>query len=222
MKAKPITDILNSNSWKGRRCFILAGGPSLSNFNFDILKDEITIGINKAFIEFSTTLNYSLDKKFYCYVTGAHTHPDLKDLPRQWSEYAGLKVFLLESSNKSTYKDVYTVKRKITSGISFSLDEGIISKSNSGFGAIMLAIALGANPIYLLGYDMKIVDGKTHWHEGYPNQDSVKIFTSKLDKYNRRFEEYAPRIEEAGISVINLSHNSALECFDKDDISNIL
>ena len=65
MEAKFITDVLNSDSWKGKRCFIIGGGPSLSDFDFDILKDELTIGINKTLIQFSPTLNYSMDKRFY-------------------------------------------------------------------------------------------------------------------------------------------------------------
>jgi hypothetical protein len=222
MAVKFITDVLSSDSWKGKRCFILAGGPSLLDFDFSVLKDELTIGINKTFTQFSSTINFSMDKRFYNYVTGITKHPKLEGLPQLWNKYAGLKVFVLPSNNKKVYKNVYLVKRKISSGISFNLNEGIISKSNSGFGAIMLAIALGANPIYLLGYDMKTTEDKTHWHEGYPNRSTIESFTKNLEKYRKIIEEYAPKIEAAGIQVVNLSPSSALKCFPQDTISNIL
>lgn len=222
MKAKFLTDVLTSDSWKGKRCFILGGGPSLFDFDFIVLKDELTIGINKTFIQFSPTLNYSMDKRFYDYVTGKYKHPELEGLPQLWDKYEGLKVFQLSSNNKKVYNNVYLVKRKISANISFDLNEGIISKSNSGLSALMLAIALGANPIYLLGYDMKITEDKTHWHKGYPNQSDIKIFAKNLKKYIRKITSWAPKFEAAGVQIVNLTSDSALKCFPQDTMDNIL
>jgi len=35
---------------KGERCFIVANGPSLKDMNFDLLKNEITIGMNRIYL----------------------------------------------------------------------------------------------------------------------------------------------------------------------------
>ena len=35
--------------WKDEDVFIIGGGDSLRTFNFDVLKDELTIGCNTAF-----------------------------------------------------------------------------------------------------------------------------------------------------------------------------
>ena len=123
---------------------------------------------------------------------------------------------------KLNYEGVYLVKKRVSNEISFDLNEGIVGNSNSGLGAMMLAIALGANPIYLLGYDMYIKGDRTHWHEGYPNQDRGKIYDGKLKKYIRRLKEFAPQIEEKGVKIINLNPESALKCFSFDILENVL
>ena len=61
-KAAPLTDILSSKSWRDRTCFLIGGGPSLKNFNFNYLRQKLSIGINKSFTEYATTINYAMDK----------------------------------------------------------------------------------------------------------------------------------------------------------------
>ena len=38
---------LEDDTWKGRRCFIIGGGPSLRGFDFSSLKGELVIGVNR-------------------------------------------------------------------------------------------------------------------------------------------------------------------------------
>ena len=44
-------EILPDGSWSGRRCFIVGGGPSLKGFDFERLRGERVIAINKAFYD---------------------------------------------------------------------------------------------------------------------------------------------------------------------------
>jgi len=220
--AKPITEVLSSTSWKDCRCLIIGGGPSLAGFDFRRIKDELTIGINKSFTRFPTTLNYAMDIGFYNQVAYPVEKPELLQLHQQWKVYRGIKVFL-ERPKFKLDSSVYVVKDIKDKVLSFDLEKGIHGANNSGFGALMLAIALGATRIGLLGYDMKVdnVVKRTHWHEGYPNQQ-FKSMQSKLNKFKVPFEELAPAIVDAGITVVNLNVNSGLSCFLKDSIENFL
>jgi hypothetical protein len=107
--------------------------------------------------------------------------------------------------------------------ISFDLEKGIWAGSNSGFGALMLAIALGCTKIGLLGYDLKIdsTNNKTHWHNGYDFQQ-VDSLQTKLERFKMCFEEFSDSIAKLGIDVINLNSDSDLKCFRKDSISTFL
>jgi hypothetical protein len=222
--ARSISEVLSSSSWKGERCFLIGGGPSLKNFNFDCLRGELTIGINKAFTRFSPTINYGMDMGFYDKVMyDAPTDPERVKLHQQWLGYKGIKAFLRRRNFKLD-SSVYVVedlgKEKV---LSFDLKRGIFGGNNSGFGALMLAIALGATKIGLLGYDMKVDkrNKKTHWHSGYREQkfDSMQ---NKLDKFQIYFNVFASTIAKEGITVVNLSPDSNLDCFEKDSLGNFL
>jgi len=208
-----ITEKFNSNSFRLKRCFIIAGGESLADFDCQRLNDQFTIGVNKAFQYYSkATINYSMDQDFYdkIYNGFLSKHSGI-DVLEKWLAFEGVRVFLCPLTIKQFKDDVYLVKRTNSDIISRDLDYGIYPGKNSALGALMLAVALGANPIYLLGLDLH-AKTKSHWHDGYPNRDLVE-FNRKLDCYRKEFETLAPAIAEAGIEVVNLNPESSLKCF---------
>jgi hypothetical protein len=214
--------ILTSDMWEGKRCFILGGGPSLTGFNFDLIKNECTIGINKAFMYFPTTLNYSMDLKFHDQIYAKRTDDD-KKLYEAWINYKGIKIFL-KVNNKYKFDPSVTLVNKLDQKvISFDVNKGIHSGNNSGAGALFLAISLGVKEIFLLGYDLKVnkLSKKTHFHSGYDGQD-VDNFPKKLNNFIRCFEEFALSIKNNGVNVINLNPDSALTCFPFSTIENVM
>jgi hypothetical protein len=208
---KNLVSIIPPYSWAGRRAFILAGGPSLSGFSFDCIKDELTIGVNKSYEAFPTTINYSMDEKFL----------KLASQTTQWKQYKGHKVNIKLGSNHYHDPDVKYVTRLKEKTLSFDLEKGIYTGNNSGFGAMMLAVCLGANPVYLLGVDLKIQKDKTHWHEGYPKQNIRAVERSCL-RFKKCFEEFAPILQKEKIEIYNLNPDSELKCFPFKSIEEVL
>jgi hypothetical protein len=90
---------------------------------------------------------------------------------------------------------------------------------NSGYQVMNLVYLFGATKIFLLGYDMKLSGGKTHWHGDHPgdlNRDlDVKTFA-------KNFPALADDLKAEGVEVFNVSRETALECFKKVDIENVL
>ena len=215
-----VAEILKPGQWAGKRCLIFGGGPSLIGFDYSVVANELTIGTNKSFELFSPTINYSMDLRFHDMLQ------DTKDtktavLRQKWAEYKGVKVFL-RRDDKTQYVGVYTVKILGRRAISYDLSAGLWEGQDSGWGALMLAIALGSSRIGLLGYDMKVDQkaGRTHCHEGY-GQDLLDL-QSKLDKFRQEFEEFGPLLLSSGINVFNLNPDSAIQCFPKCGLSEFL
>ena len=221
-RARCITKILPTGAWKGKTCFLIGGGPSLKDFDFDLIKNELTIGVNKSFTTFSTTVNYAMDARFFDMVTYAQK-VEWRELHQQWLEYKGIKVFLRRSKKFKFDDSIYTVNGLNKKALSFDLSKGIWGGNNSGFGALTLAIGLGAIRIGLLGFDLKVQGKgkklKTHWHDGYKFL-SKKSFQSKLDNFRTCFEEFAPTIAQQNVEIVNLNFDSALNCFPKDSLEN--
>jgi len=221
-QSRLITELFPSGCWVGQRCFILGGGPSLEHFDFQCIQKEKTIGINKSFIAHDTCINYAMDPLLYNYsVLWDLPHGDPENVRRRWIEYPGTFVFLAQKNTYQNDDKVYEVPKVGPKTISFNLDVGIHPGNNSGFGSLMLAVALGANPIYLLGFDMKCKGERTHWHDGYPKQSYVRA-DRKLARFAKEFDDFAPKLAELEIEVVNLGEDSKLECFRKQFIGDIL
>jgi hypothetical protein len=219
-RSRDISEVLTSNDWSGKRCFIIGGGDSLRNFSYSCLDNELTIGINRAFEVCDSTINYSMDAFFHNWMQSeASTDKGAKRL-QKWKEFRGFKVFL-ENPGTNFGMDNFIVKRRAERSISLSLKRGIYGGNNSGFGALMLAIALGSKEIYLLGFDMKTQGERTHWHEGYPGQNKERM-ARVLPNFAKLFEEFAPHLSGQGIKIFNLNPDSALECFPKMLVSDVL
>lgn len=227
--SRDITEILDTGAWKGHRCFIIAGGPSVKGLSFSEIDSDLTIGVNKSFTRFNTDICYCMDMNFYNYIMNERDcdKEELED-KRKWQEYTGIKVFLCPSEDSKNLflcdNNIYHVKRLWNNEISFDLSKGIYGGNNSGFGALMLAIALGANPIYLLGFDMQIVRGektiygtpkRTHWHTGYKKKQPAEMFSRLLERYREQFCEFAPAWKKLGVEIINVNTvgGTALKCF---------
>lgn len=223
-KAKPITNELSSDSWSGRRSFVLCGGPSLGGFDFNLIRGECTIGVNKSFTRFNTDICYGMDQRFYDSVTFPNRQdPENVQLHNEWVRFSGLKVFPKVDEKIRLDPSVHFVKTIKKKCISLDVNQGIYTGGNSGFGGMMLAIALGSRKIFLLGADLKIDERKkrTHFHDGYPNQN-VKNLIRALGEFKKEFEYFADSLVEYGIDVINLNPDSALECFPKKEIREVL
>jgi len=210
-----ITEIFTKDSLKDQPCYIVGGGVSVKQFDLSKLDNKMTIGINKAFQFYpNVKINYSMDSDFYEGMKSGRyndSDPSKETIWDTWIKYQGKRIFLAPMERKKYGEEVYLIRRQPGPKISRNLEDGIYGGQNSGLGALTLAIALGANPIYLLGYDMK-ADVKTHWHNGYPGRD-INDFREKLLRYRNEIETLALQIKQMGIVVFNLNLESGLRCF---------
>lgn len=211
---KHISEVLADGAWTGQRCFIIGGGPSLRGFDFAQLKGEKIIVINRAFevCPFADIM-FSMDNRFYNWLIRGQLPGSLE----KFMVFKGLKIWL-EVSNNSYHHGVYYVVGLPTDGFPHSLKAGIYHGNHSGYGALQLALVLGADPIYLLGYDMKHQGKATHFHSGYPSRQGAHTLLS----FKSGLDRMAVFIRRAKRNVINLNPDSALKCFEFGNIKEVL
>lgn len=184
-----------------RTVWIVAGGPSLRNFDFDHLRNTPHIAINRAvedcrhasIVYWSDTRVWAMIERF------VRMHPGMK--------CAGIDV------HKTEYP--FWVSRYRFDGITgLSLEPGTLrSGNNSGYAAINLAAQLGAKRIGLLGYDMKLDGHRDHYHSGYPNLP-IRERTLK-EKMLPHFKTLVDPLRKLRVEVINYNEDSAIDCFEK-------
>jgi hypothetical protein len=89
---------------------------------------------------------------------------------------------------------------------------------NSGAGAISLAHKGGATRIILLGYDcQRGPNGEAHHHGDHPRGMGN---AGSLPKWPEQFERLSRRL--SGVEVINCSRRTALTCFPRADLEEVL
>jgi len=90
---------------------------------------------------------------------------------------------------------------------------------NSGTAAISLAIAGGAGRVILLGYDCQKTGGKTHWHGDHP----AKLGNARsMPNWPKKFEALAKFAATKETRVLNCSRETALRCFPRAVLSEVL
>ena len=211
---KVFSDYVRDGAWRGRRCFIIGGGPSVKNVDLDLLRGELTIGINRAYELLSPSILYGVDGQMWGWVEQGKCGEESK---RKFAEYKGYKVWM--ALHKLFPPDFHLIDVDDRGGYRIGSTKLLTFKNNSGYGAINLAAALGANPIYLLGFDMQgnKMGKQKWWHDGYPMDYGEDIYES----YIREISRFAPVLKKAGFEVVNLNRKSALKCFTFGDYKKV-
>jgi hypothetical protein len=207
---RDISTILQSSAWSGKRCFILAGGPSLTDHDLSLLDDELTIGINRVYEIFTPTIFFAMDKRFHNWIYQGKYGEKVKE---KYINFPNIKLYL--DVRNMDLSDIFYVRSIGRCGLSFDLASGLYNGNNSGYGAFNLACALGANPIYLLGYDMKFKDGKKHYHNGHPTyfKDTSCFHEKMMQSFGTTFMRTKDIVAQKGIKVINVNTDSNLKAF---------
>ena len=213
-KGRYLYNVLPDGEWKGQRCFIIGGGESLRDFDFSKLKNELVIGVNRAYEKIDCTINFGMDNSLYEWITQGKLGKEAKE---KFADFKGFPVWL-DSAGYDYPHGIFILNTSGGHELGTAMKDGIAGGTNAGFGALSLAVALGASPIYLLGFDMKGKDGKQRWwHDGYPDKQGERVYKSFINDFQRA----AKSLVQKGIQVINLNPDSDLKCFNFGKIEEI-
>jgi hypothetical protein len=209
---------------KGKRCFIIANGPSLNKINFDLLKDEITIGMNRIYL--MEKENGFKPKYLIC----SDVRVQLKQFRDEYDNVAipcfynwqARRIFLKKKSQ------VFLLHR-LGSSFSINLKNGYGSTTSVTYAAIQLAYYMGCTEVYLIGKDHSydtnaktftdiVSDGKesNHFIKGYYKPGMIWLAP------DYKSEEYAYSIarshfEKNNRTIKDATVDGKLQVFEKVD-----
>lgn len=198
--------------WQGQQAFVLASGPSLTPEICDRLKDRRTIVVNS-----SCMLAPWAD---VLYFTDSSWYEQHREIVAAWP---GLVVSMSRTAKREMPDKVKRVKGQgdPAFGANFPpLGSPVIQQGrSSGHTAVSLAIAIGAMDVILLGFDMRVVDGREHHHAEYTNERD-------LDQYARdfvpAFAGWNAAALKVGVTIRNATPSSALREFPMTTLDAVL
>lgn len=178
------------NKYGGKRCFIVANGPSLNTQNLELIKDEYTFGVNNLMI---TEKYDQLLPKFYTIVDYKFFHDEYKVLTDNLKklatkEHKPICIFpvihkkYIERNGLDKDLEIIWIAHDINRGKKIRKDirlsQLIPFSYNVANVALFTALSMGFTEIYLLGVDMT---GVLHtYNEEYEFSDAGHFFKSDL------------------------------------------
>lgn len=124
-------------------------------------------------------------------------------------------------SREISYKEGFKRLEKFADG-GLSTDPSRLSGNSSGQQIINIATLYGAKKVILIGYEMQPVVrdnySHSHWFGHHPQKTDPSVFVS----FKKNFETIPEAAAKLGVEIVNCSINTALECFPKASIFDVL
>lgn len=188
------------NEWEGKDVFIIGGGDSLRNFDWNLLISERTIGCNDAFL---------LGEKI-CKICIFGDASWFRKHEKELANYKGIVFTNAAQLYRTRLSWLWTAQRKVR-GLS---KRCIAWNDSTGAAAVNLALLLGAKRIFLLGFDMRISkEGKNNWH----SKTESNLKRNKYEKFILGFTRLKLDLKKEfpGCEIINVTDDSNLDVFQK-------
>lgn len=183
----------------------IAGGPSLTAEDVAYCRGRArVVAVNNAhrLAPWADVL-YACDAAWWRWADGA-------------PGFTGLKVGL----ELVAFADVHVLKHRRDAGLDLD-PRHLATGRNGGYQAINLAVHLGASRVILLGYDMRPDGNRLHWHGRHPgplnNPDE-----SRFRVWRELFPTLVLDLQRVGVDVLNASRVSALSCFPRVRLEDVL
>lgn len=187
--------------WEGR-CIVAAPGPSLTPEVADMCCSERVMAVNDAYrlLPWAEVL-YGCDAGWW------DARQPLEFAGERWTSHS-----LSPKNDKTMVADrlgLRVIEGRDAAG--FSRDPARIHyANNSGFQAVNLALLWGADPVILVGFDMRAINNRTHF---FGNHKAPLRDGGQYSKWAANFAKAAEMLWQPRQIVINATPESALTCF---------
>ncbi len=181
----------------GASVAVLGNGPSLSMGTIIDLDPRYMIAVNSAIrLCPSAHVLFSRDSSW------CQKYPTLID-----SAWSPLKV--TTKMDAARERGMLLVRMERRESFAAVGHPAIRYGMSSGHAAVSLAIAMGAKEIVLYGFDGRMVDGRSHWHDDYqePRREVYATFV-------RGWYGWNAAAKARGCRVLNGTPKSAIDEFD--------
>ncbi len=201
--------------------FIIGGGPSIKRYlpDISVLDNKHVIATNNAYKLFpNAILTHFADKKWYLWHTSPKYSHDIHN------NFFG-PVTTADISTKTSYwannKYVTQFIKTNKDAKKFALEEkhDILASNNSGHQAINIAYHIGYKNIVLLGFDLRVDEKETHWHNDHLKPTNKANYTYNMIP---GFDRLADEIKQTPINVYNVNKESAIKKFEFANLDNFL
>jgi len=196
--------------YKGQDTFIIGGGPSLKNFDFQRLRPRATIGCNSAFRLGPVVCDICV------FGDGGFYEAFRKELER----FARIG-WVVTVYPKLCTQPIPWLKKMKREPAGLHRAPSLGWNGNTGALAINLALIMGAARVFLLGFDMALGKaGEPNYHDYVIEKPNPAVYGRFLRGFPRVAADWKKHFGDR--EIINLNPHSKLDCFPKMEPEKIL
>lgn len=185
--------------WRDETCYILGGGPSLQNFDMELLSGKHVIAVNNAY-----QLAPEADVLFWGDCMWHEKHFEALN------GFTGLQITVCQRDIEVP-ESVKFIKCKYNAYGFSSSRRYLVWNLNAGACAVNLARWLGAKRIFLLGFDMRQIGGSNNWHNDHFTSNKPEF--DPYSVYLFAWPHIAMHAKVAKVEIFNATPGSAIKCF---------
>lgn len=214
-----------SGKYKGKRCFIVATGPSLTISDLEKIKGEYSFGMNSICMLFDKT---SWRPSFYG-IQDVFVYEKMKDIINNTFSVNDI-VFTGSTLNCKKYIE-YPVNafyhkyaaqcRRFFVKFSDNAYSEVYDGSTITYSLIQIAVYMGFKEIYLLGVDCSYQKGKKNHvvESGHIDKYDYLLNYKRMVISYEKAKEYA---DSHDIHIINCTRGGMLEVFPRKSLEEVL
>lgn len=210
---------------KGKRCFLIGNGPSLSFEDLNTLKEnnEITFGVNRIYLSFDKT-DWRPD--YYVLVDSIVLQQDFETVQKLNLPVLFIGDNYTERSIKNRKNIFYFSRRENrydSESFSFDFSQYIYGGNTVIYDAMQIAIYMGFEEIILLGVDMTRVNpGERipHFYTGNLKGDE-KLTKGNIDIVLKAFEIAQKVTKQKGVRILNATRGGNVDTFERVDFDSL-
>lgn len=194
--------------WVGDTVFVIAGGPSVTQKDVDLLRGRKVVVINSSYVRATwADFLFFADSRWF----GDHKRSLLGP-----GGFNGRIV----GATQSVRNPAVLMLNKVTPPPSLTMKPTDVAMNRTSVsGAINMCVLLGATVIALLGVDLREAgDGRTHHHD--PHRWPIK--KGCWDDHAKELRNMVEPLRRVGVRVINCSPVSLANWWPKKTIEEVL
>lgn len=221
------------NKYKGKRCFIIGNGPSLTPADLDMLKDEYTFASNKIYKLFNKT---TWRPTFYMVVDPIVLQENVDEI----NQVKANNTFTLKYYKHLFKADIYfnnNLNKNQRGAFSTNIMESLYSSGTVSYHLLQIAHYMGFSEVYLLGHDYnfkgaisrtrdlsflkKEANSQLYFSNNYIREDEKKAGQAPEEMYFG-MEKAKKVFESSGRQIYNATRVTYLDVFDKINFNELL
>lgn len=185
-------------AFEGLTVYIIGGGPSHAAIDLDAMRGERFIAVNSGCRKVRPIATEA-DMIYF------HDNSWNENRPQLAADWPGPVV----TPNRNTKARLGDAVRRLDifklTGAMHAMPDHV--QASSGHSAACLAAIMGAARVVLIGFEARLIDGRSHGHDDYTQHD-VPAFDGR---YIPGWRGLVPAFERMGVDLLNATPDSAID-----------